>query len=294
MTQQKRDRLPESQRSQIRLWCAVFCLALTAACVERPMLVPATGAALAMATSHMASLTASATEWPGDPSIYDSVVPFAVQLHNKSDIEVLVNPNDFYLEAGDGFRINALDPFARALSVYDPEEGAGFDAERGMVELAAYHYTPQRDRAAQQKSSPSKPNRSSPPPSNGGAYYPPYAAPMLGWGFWGSNYWGYSPYGGWWGYPFGPPGWWWGGFYSGGVSAQQRTPPALHYALRKGSLAPRGTTRGYVFFPRPRTMGNEVALVWLAKNSDGQIISRLRASFVSSAELGAEFEDGDE
>lgn len=252
---------------------------LWSACeVDRPVLAPSTGASLAMAADQGVSLVASATEWAGEPEVYDYVVPFAIEVHNRSASELRIKFEDFSLQGDAGYRTTALNPFQNALS----------EAQLSAADIqpAAYHYTPQRSRAAPRSNNSNNSAPSTAPPRRGTGYggtgyYGGYGwgGGGLGWGLGGFYGPGFGPYNYWSWYPAGPPGWWWGSYYTMAPPPRRGTSPAARFALAEGSVAPKGHVRGYVFFHRPPQLAGDLSLLWVVKNTEGKIVTKLDVDF---------------
>ena len=283
--------------SSVRMSIAVAGLLLSSGCATIPRPVP-------MASQPLASVQVAGVsvhvprldpgDYPGD--VLEVMTPVLVVIENRSNAEILINPEGFVLVGAGGMQYAPLR--VEQLSLKDTNPRSSLAAE-GQVLLAWRG----GGGGVRSGGAPSFSGVRSAPvyrgPSGGGVHVgAPAMRPSTGFhsspgsygrpGYYGGrSYYGRSGYYSrpgyysrqWWGwnYPwlwgagwgmnwYGSP-WWW---QNQGDSGWTRS-DAAQMALPAGRLPPGGRTGGFLYFPKlPGSEGTSLILAWQMRDSSGQ------------------------
>ena len=281
--------------SSTRMSLALAGLLWASGCVTVPRPVPVASQPLASVqvagvSVHVPRLDPG--DYPGD--VLEVMTPVLVVIENRSNAEILVNPDSFVLVGAGGVQYTPLRPEQLALkdtapAASEPVEGLSLLAWRGggggRVGGAPSFSGVRSAPVYRGPSGVGSVRVGAPAPRfGGGSYHSPstyghsgyyggyygrsgyygrpgyYSRPWWGWNYpwlWGAG-WGLS----WYGSP-----WWW---QNQGYTTWTRS-DAAQMALPAGRLPPGGRTGGFLYFPKlPGGEGTSLVLAWQLRDSSGQ------------------------
>lgn len=278
--------------SSTRMSLALAGLLWASGCVTVPRPVPVASQPLASVqvagvSVHVPRLDPS--DYPGD--VLEVMTPVLVVIENRSNSEILVNPDSFVLVGAGGVQYTPLRAEQLALkdaapTASEPVAGQTLLAWRGGGGRigGAPSFSGVRSAPIYRGPSGGGSIHVPAPRFGGGTYHSPstfgrpgyyggyygrsgyygrpgyYARPWWGWNYpwlWGAG-WGLS----WYGSP-----WWW---QNQGYTTWTRS-DAAQMALPAGRLPPGGRTGGFLYFPKlPGGEGTSLVLAWHLRDASGQ------------------------